>query len=1517
MGSYFSALVLLCLTPGSEDIHNGNLKLILGLVWTLIRHYQIGSSGKGLALKKAMLLRVSAAISEYNIENLTTDWNDGRALCALVDSIQPGLCPNHQELDATKGLENCRLGMRLAEDHLDIPQILDPEDLSSKQVDDLSVMTYLSYFISMLNDQLLEWLQAQLPEQHITNLTTDWNDGINLAALLDHRFCLCPNWRDMDPEDKVGNMERLLPVVASSTSVDCLLSAKGMADPSIDEITMAAYLGKLRTAKVHFTRNNFTLVALPKSVSVSKPVQVEVSVTGPASDELSQDIQVCGRMSDGTEVVGSFVKFDGHSLLYQLLPTHLGKMQISATYEDENINNSPTMTDVELLFSLEGIVELLNSTPRVGCSVMFKIKAKETPPPNSAINITAKGPSQHLKTDVTCVSDNVFLCTLTPDEEGPYEVTVEANGLIVEGCPFTFVVHHLFEASLLDAEKFFVGIPVKFSAKALGMIPEGETPIIVGRSEEEGEYLGETHKVQQGTEGDCYELSIVPRMPGMFFVAVMFKGLQVANSPFALEVDDLLRLDDLDAEELCTVGNPFKFTVTPLGAIPAGESLSVSLKGNTKEAVGVAEISNEGCFECVVTPIETGSSELLVKFLDMHVSGSPCTLVVKDMFETKKVPANASFTLGSPVMFAATAKGCVPEGEEPVVVAVDEHGKEHTGVVERTDEKKFTCSVVPPAPGKWRVEARYKESTIKGTPFTVTVGHLFKVHQLPSTKASYAVGAAIDFQLSALGPVPEGTAVEVIGMGPKREVVGIVSKQDDNTFGCSLAPAEIGNFEVSVVFMGSHIKGSPFTIPVTDLFVVGQMPEKKVMKAKEPFSFVVNALAPPGDMRFSVSAQGPTSAVPGDILHRDDGSYLVEVTPMEQGTHRIDSKMEDSHIKGSPFTVEVIDPSKCAIVGKPPSSIHIGDEAKFVVTTAGSGSGSLETFCEAEGETKLSLVMNKTAETEYTITIKPTVVASAKVYVQFGGESISGTPFMVNVVDAEKCSVIDLPDGCKIGERVCFALNSRGAGCGLPHVEFVGPNGTLAPTIVDNKDGTYWVELERVTDMGYYRIDIKYGGRLIPGAPFNFQVEEAPGVEQCHITGPGLTKLVAGKPAKFKIMTIEKGLLEKGQINVKVVATSGNRKGRVRIVDNKDNSYTVAYMVDMIGYYYIHVKFYGQAVAGSPFKVVALEGPNATLVKAYGPALNPNSIIMSATPLEFFVNASKAGDGDLVVVVRGHKEDPKVFIADDGDGVYSVKFEILGHGKYYANVWWGANHVPGSPFPLKVVPKPNPAMVKVYGPGIQENVIINEPAEFTIETQDAGIGTLSIRIHGIKDAFKVDANPLSHENKRTLIAKYDPTWPGDYTVAIKWHGIHVPGSPFKVHVYDPDEVESEDTRSWFESGSEAEDEDSDGLVDLEGSGVQLTNDQARLFAAQLAQRHEIGPRHPVTSSTPMAQGGKSKVIANGITNSNRVSFNSEDRVNFITPIVRDPYSFRDYQKLNASKASSSKGFFGSRSSQKY
>lgn len=46
-------------------------------------------------------------------------------------------------------LENCRDAMMLAKQNFDIPLVVRPEDLSSSDLDELSGMTYLSYFMKL------------------------------------------------------------------------------------------------------------------------------------------------------------------------------------------------------------------------------------------------------------------------------------------------------------------------------------------------------------------------------------------------------------------------------------------------------------------------------------------------------------------------------------------------------------------------------------------------------------------------------------------------------------------------------------------------------------------------------------------------------------------------------------------------------------------------------------------------------------------------------------------------------------------------------------------------------------------------------------------------------------------------------------------------------------------------------------------------------------------------------------------------------------------------------------------------------------------------------------------------------------------------------------------------------------------------------------------------------------------------------------------------------------------------
>jgi len=80
------------------------------------------------------------------IKNLTTDWNNGIAIGALVDALAPGLCPDWSDWNPKDALKNAKEAMDLAEKWLDVAQLLTPEEMVDPRIDEKALMTYLSQF---------------------------------------------------------------------------------------------------------------------------------------------------------------------------------------------------------------------------------------------------------------------------------------------------------------------------------------------------------------------------------------------------------------------------------------------------------------------------------------------------------------------------------------------------------------------------------------------------------------------------------------------------------------------------------------------------------------------------------------------------------------------------------------------------------------------------------------------------------------------------------------------------------------------------------------------------------------------------------------------------------------------------------------------------------------------------------------------------------------------------------------------------------------------------------------------------------------------------------------------------------------------------------------------------------------------------------------------------------------------------------------------------------------------------
>nr|WIM01459.1 non-erythrocytic spectrin beta chain [Limnephilus lunatus] len=154
---------------GAEDIVDGNPRLILGLIWTIILRFQIqeieidvdeeNESSEKKSAKDALLLWCQRKTNGYqgvHITNFTDSWRTGLGFSALIHSHRPDLF-DYSRLPAQSNMDNLNHAFNTAEDQLGIPKLLDAEDVDTSRPDEKSVITYVaSYyhtFARMKNEQ--------------------------------------------------------------------------------------------------------------------------------------------------------------------------------------------------------------------------------------------------------------------------------------------------------------------------------------------------------------------------------------------------------------------------------------------------------------------------------------------------------------------------------------------------------------------------------------------------------------------------------------------------------------------------------------------------------------------------------------------------------------------------------------------------------------------------------------------------------------------------------------------------------------------------------------------------------------------------------------------------------------------------------------------------------------------------------------------------------------------------------------------------------------------------------------------------------------------------------------------------------------------------------------------------------------------------------------------------------------------------------------------------------------------
>ncbi|XP_051008985.1 dystonin isoform X1 [Acomys russatus] len=172
----------------NDDITDGNPKLTLGLIWTIILHFQISDihvtgESEDMSAKERLLLWTQQATEGYagvRCENFTSCWRDGKLFNAIIHKYRPDLI-DMNTVAVQSNLANLEHAFYVAE-KIGVIRLLDPEDVDVSSPDEKSVITYVSSLYDAFpkvpeggegigaNDVEVKWIEYQ----NMVNYLIQW-----------------------------------------------------------------------------------------------------------------------------------------------------------------------------------------------------------------------------------------------------------------------------------------------------------------------------------------------------------------------------------------------------------------------------------------------------------------------------------------------------------------------------------------------------------------------------------------------------------------------------------------------------------------------------------------------------------------------------------------------------------------------------------------------------------------------------------------------------------------------------------------------------------------------------------------------------------------------------------------------------------------------------------------------------------------------------------------------------------------------------------------------------------------------------------------------------------------------------------------------------------------------------------------------------------------------------------------------------------------------------------------------
>uniref|UniRef100_A0A2K6K6B4 Filamin C n=1 Tax=Rhinopithecus bieti TaxID=61621 RepID=A0A2K6K6B4_RHIBE len=1409
----------------SKAIVDGNLKLILGLIWTLILHYSISmpmwededdEDARKQTPKQRLLGWIQNKVPQLPITNFNRDWQDGKALGALVDNCAPGEWASEHSMEP--------LAPKDRGDKLGLPRhmVIAPEEIVDPNVDEHSVMTYLSQFpkaklkpgapvrSKQLNPKKAiaygPGIEPQgntvLQPAHFAVQTVDAGVGEVLVYIEDpeghtEEAKVVPN-NDKDRTYAVS----YVPKVAGLHKVTVLFAGQNI-ERSPFEVNVGMALGDANKVSARGPGLE------PVGNVANKPTYFDIYTAGAGTGDVAVVIVDPQGRRDTVEVALEDKGDSTFRCTYR--PVMEGPHTVHVSFAGAPITRSPFPVHVSEACNPNACRASGRGLQPKGVRVKevadFKVFTKGAG--SGELKVTVKGPKgTEEPVKVREAGDGVFECEYYPVVPGKYVVTITWGGYAIPRSPFEVQVSP--EAGVQKVRAWGPGLETGQVGKSADFVVEaiGTEVGTLGFSIE-GPSQAKIECDDKG-DGSC-DVRYWPTEPGEYAVHVICDDEDIRDSPFIAHIlpappdcfPDKVKAFGPGLEPTgCIVDKPAEFTID---ARAAGKG---DLKLYAQDADGcpidIKVIPNgDGTFRCSYVPTKPIKHTIIISWGGVNVPKSPFRVNVGEGSHPERVKVygpgveKTGLKANEPTYFTVD---CSEAGQGDVSIGI----KCAPGVVGpaeadidfdiiKNDNDTFTVKYTPPGAGRYTIMVLFANQEIPASPFHIKVDPSHDASKVKAegpglNRTGVEVGKPTHFTVLTKGAGKAKLDVQFAGTAKGEAVRDFeIIDNHDYSYTVKYTAVQQGNMAVTVTYGGDPVPKSPFVVnvaPPLDLSKIKVQGLNSKVAVGQEQAFSVNTRGAGGQGQLDVRMTSPSRRPIPCKLEPGGGAeaQAVRYMPPEEGPYKVDITYDGHPVPGSPFAVEGVlppDPSKVCAYGPGLKGGLVGTPAPFSIDTKGAGTGGLGLTVEGPCEAKIECQDN--GDGSCAVSYLPTEPGEYTINILFAEAHIPGSPFKATirpVFDPSKvrASGPGLERG-KAGEAATFTVDCSEAGEAELTIEILSDAGVKAEVLIhNNADGTYHITYSPAFP-GTYTITIKYGGHPVPKFPTRVHVQPAVDTSGVKVSGPGVEPHGVLREVTTEFTVDARSLTATGgnHVTARVLNPSG-AKTDTYVTDNGDGTYRVQYTAYEEGVHLVEVLYDEVAVPKSPFRVGVTEGCDPTRVRAFGPGLE-GGLVNKAN--RFTVETRGAGTGGLGLAIEGPSE-AKMSCKDNKDGSCTVEYIPFTPGDYDVNITFGGRPIPGSPFRVPVKDVVDPGKVKCSGPGLGAGVRARVPQTFTVDCSQAGRAPLQVAVlgpTGVAEPVEVRDN-----GDGTHTVHYTPATDGPYTVAVKYADQEVPRSPFKIKV---------------------------------------------------------------------------------------------------------------------------------------